>query len=494
MAQLWPKIYGDNFHSLVNDLHESYDQGYILTAFTYNSQGIPKHAWIIKTDINGNVLWDKKIGDGNYRNWFSQSTITSDEGFIISGSTGKYSSGDNDPVFIKMNVCGEVEWCRVFPSPDQNYGIDIIQLQDHSYVGLLKYYGEGPGYARISLVKMDPSGEPVWIQQLAQEDTLIYNEEGGYLYLNADGNYLVSGRAYHPGLRPFWIKTDSSGVQIWDLFWNDITGQAHQVVEISNGIFYSTGWGFNDSRPQSPILMKFDNEGNSIERFFLMGDTIHQGSASPIISLSDSTFMIGLTWKIGEFPNFNEFSAVHVTDSSGICLNRRILLNKYMVPRKIIKTNDDKILVTGSYVIDNNWDIYLWKMNADLEDDTLYTQPMVYDSLCPYQILSDTIDLDCDIFVNFEDLPTKEVYESTIKISPNPARDWSLLTFPENFKNDHIYLTVYNTFGQVVIQKEVTITNSMYTLETSGLPSGLYITICRDKKKNAARGKFVVVR
>jgi hypothetical protein len=150
--------------------------------------------------------------------------------------------------------------------------------------------------------------------------------------------------------------------------------------------------------------------------------------------------------------------------------------------------------LAGFYFVDNNFDIYLWKMNADLEDDTLYTQPMVYDSLCPYQILSDTIDLDCDIFVNLEDIPTKEVYESTIKISPNPARDWALLTFPENFKNDHIYLTVYNTFGQEVIQKEVTITNNMYTLETSGLPSGLYITICRDKKKNTARGKFVVVR
>ena len=182
-GQIWPKIYGDNFHSLVNDLSEAYDQGNILTAFTYDNQGVPEYGWIIKTDINGNLLWDKKIGNGNYRNWFSSSKITQDNGIIISGSTGKYSSGDNDPVFIKMDVCGEIEWCRTLLSPDQNYGTGIIQLDDGSYIGMLSYYGEGPEYSRISLIKMDKAGEPIWIQRLAQEDSLIYNEEGDYLYI-----------------------------------------------------------------------------------------------------------------------------------------------------------------------------------------------------------------------------------------------------------------------------------------------------------------------
>ena len=55
-AQGWPRIYGDNFHSLINDLCESYDKGFYLTAFTYNNQGVNKYGWIIKTDINGNIL------------------------------------------------------------------------------------------------------------------------------------------------------------------------------------------------------------------------------------------------------------------------------------------------------------------------------------------------------------------------------------------------------------------------------------------------------
>ena len=213
-AQDWPIIYGDNFDALIQDLQETYDRGFYLTAFTYTNQGVNKYGWIIKTDINGNILWDKKFGHGNDRNWFGDSFLTSDYGLIISGVTTKYSSGDFDPTFTKLNVCGEIEWCEVFQSPDQNYGTGIIQLANGSYIGMLEYYGEGETYARISLVKMDQSGEPLWIQRLAQEDSLIINEEGLWLYLTTDNNYLVSGYAYHPDSYPFWIMTDTTGVQI----------------------------------------------------------------------------------------------------------------------------------------------------------------------------------------------------------------------------------------------------------------------------------------
>jgi len=176
-AQYWPRIYGDDFHSLISDINETYDRGFYLTAFTYSNQGANKYGWVIKIDINGNILWDKKFGVGNDRNWFSNSFQTLDNGLIISGITNKYSSGDYDPLFIKTNVCGEVEWCRVLACPNQNFGTDVIQTVDGSYIGLLTYYGQGETYARISLVKMDQAREPLWIQRLAQEDSLITNEE-----------------------------------------------------------------------------------------------------------------------------------------------------------------------------------------------------------------------------------------------------------------------------------------------------------------------------
>ena len=148
----------------------------------------------------------------------------------------------------------------------------------------------------------------------------------------------------------------------------------------------------------------------------------------------------------------------------------------------------------GYYYVDGNWDIYMWKMNEDLEDDTLYSQPLTYDSLCPYTIISDTVDLDCSLFVNIDEIPTKEEYESTIKISPNPARDWISLTFPEIVAPGKVELVLYNVFGQEVLRKGVAPTNRMASLNISSLSSGIYFLRSKDKRNRIMTGKFVVAR
>jgi hypothetical protein len=511
-AQNWPIIYGDNIHALIQDLHETYDKGFCLTAFTYDNQGVNKYGWIIKTDLNGNILWDKKFGVGNDRNWFSNSFQTNDNGLVISGITNKYGEGDYDPLFIKTNSCGEIEWCKVFICPDINFGTDVIQTDDGSYIGLLTYYGEGETYARISLVKMDQSGEPVWIQPLAQEDTLIYNEEGHSLYLTSDTNYLISGHAYHPGKHPFWIKIDTVGIQIWDLFWNGLVGQAHQVIEIDTGKFYSTGWGIGAGHPQSPVLMTFDYDGNPVDMHFLLGDTITQGSATGIDYLNDTNLIIGIAWRSTSSPP-QDFSEIFITDTLGNILIRRLLLSEYNSPNVIIHTSDNKIIVAGNYVTDSNWDIYLWKLNSDLEDDTLYTQPLAYDSLCPYEIQSDTIDLDCGVFVNIDELPTKEEYESSIKFSPNPAKDWVVLTLPDVLASGDVELVVYDLFGKEARRcgggeawghgsgeagkqgsREVEPVNRMISLDISGFATGMYVAVVKDRKGKRYTGKFLVSR
>ena len=172
------------------------------------------------------------------------------------------------------------------------------------------------------------TGEAVWIQKLAQEDTLIYNEEGIYLYLTSDSNYLVSGEGYHPGYHPFWIMTDTAGVQIWDLFWNGLVGQGHQVLEKDTGIFYSTCWGIPPNGKQTPYLLKFDRFGNPIAQYPLMGDTIDYGSAVPITCLNDTTLVIGVAWKEVPFPVDAGFSEVFMTDTLGNLIKKTSIIDR----------------------------------------------------------------------------------------------------------------------------------------------------------------------
>ena len=207
-GQEWPKIYGDNIHAIVEDLCEDYDKGYLIGGSILKDAATFKYGWGIKTDINGTILWDKKFGNGLYQNYFIDFDKTIDGGMVLSGATSEQDV-EIDPLFIKLNSCGEIEWCRSFLSEGYNCARGIISLPDGGFIGMMNYYGGDPSNLRISLVKMDAAGEPLWIKHLAQEDSTIHNEEGYYLDLMTDGNYLVTGRCFCGGLKPFWIKIDT---------------------------------------------------------------------------------------------------------------------------------------------------------------------------------------------------------------------------------------------------------------------------------------------
>jgi len=143
----------------------------------------------------------------------------------------------------------------------------------------------------------------------------------------------------------------------------------------------------------------------------------------------------------------------------------------------------------GGFYFGNNWDIYAFKFNQDLEYDTIYTQPFVYDSLCDHPIVSDTIPLDCDI-VGVEETKTEESPQLTI--SPNPAfnrvqvklpevitthsssSDFNVTTWKYNYKVD-VLLEIYDIYGQKWYSEIMRdgVKETEITVRT--LPTGLYI-------------------
>ena len=90
VSQTWPKIY-QGTSSITSSVCavETYDHGFAILS---NIEGYTYHVlsgWLIKTDINGNVLWERNFGKTN--NYYSSSKsikATSDSGIIISMNTG----------------------------------------------------------------------------------------------------------------------------------------------------------------------------------------------------------------------------------------------------------------------------------------------------------------------------------------------------------------------------------------------------------------------
>ena len=491
-AQEWHRVYNYEYPVYVKNLQETYDKGYLLGGSHLLNVNTLHFGLIIKTDINGNKLWEKRYGDVVESTYFTHMEKTSDGGAIFSGATTENDVNYN-PLFLKVNACFEIEWCKIILSPGYDDGSFVRVLPDGSYIGMMRYYDINGQETRISLVKFHVTGEPEWIQSLLQEDTTINNAEGYHLLVTSDTNFLVSGDDGGPS--PLFVLADSAGAQEWEMKWKEdqyIWGGGFCTVEKDPGIFYSAGTRFCGRSSPAPAIFKFNNAGHQLDDFCLLSDTIYYGWALPICVFNDSTLVVGIEWE--NFTYEEGFSEVFLIDTVGIIKNRRLLLDEQRSPDDIIITFDGKILVGGTYSTSSSFDIHLFKLNENLQDDSLYSFPLNYDTLCSYQIPSDTIDLDCGIFTRINEIPAKKDYDSRIIISPNPARDWIMMTLPDILSAGTVELEVYNIFGQPVMRKKVVPSDRMFSVDLSSLSSGLYNAVCRDRGNRIFRGKFLVAR
>jgi len=496
----WVKIFGDDSHYYARNIIETYDNGFIISGISYTGSGTEiNYGIIIKTDINGNVLWEKKIGaepspgktGGNHIEKLS------DGSYILTGTTYIYDAW-GDAYILKLNACGEKEWSRIFYNMGSSeYGVDVEVMDDGSYLAMIKYWGNDLANERIWLFKIDQDGEIIWQKVYAKWTLGTNNEEGYHLLKNSNNDYLITGKyyQYNPGedtnaryKRPMFIKIDSMGNEQWHLLWGVheyFYGSCYKSRFDINGNIYSVGQNASVDPPgYQGAMFKLDENGNQLFSKNIP-DSTQAGISTTISLMQDSLLFIGTSW--ADWDN-NDHTTIYKTDTLGNIIKEKELLQESNTFNSSIITHDNKYLVTGSFVVDGNWDIYLWKFNKYLEYDSIYTQPLTYDSLCPYDIVSDTIDLDT-VTVNLQEL-YKQMHR--IKVHPNPASTKLVVTLGDLAKGTELKL--YNTNGQVVKHIQLQPYKREYKIDVVGLPSGMYVVVLLDDGKVADQEKVIIRR
>ena len=97
----WNKTYGWKKGEYGYSMQLTTDGGYILTGSTDISSPYDLDVWLVRTDSDGNKLWDKNLG-GSYRDSGQCVQQTYDGGYIITGDTGVYGANNYDVMLIKV--------------------------------------------------------------------------------------------------------------------------------------------------------------------------------------------------------------------------------------------------------------------------------------------------------------------------------------------------------------------------------------------------------
>jgi len=516
-SQTWPKYYGQtNRREYVVDVVETYDKGYLICGYYSSPDWLQRWGWLIKTDVNGNIIWEKIIENTGKRFLPFAIEQTQDGGILVCGMS---MLGDNHlPIVIKLNACGVKEWCKVFlGSPNnQSPAVDIKETETGDIIVLVNMFGSNP-HETIHIFKLSSEGEVLWQEPFATTYTYPNTnlKLGNSLLITSNGDYLISGDAYweqpwNPGgpmpLTPLLILAGSDGNEEWVLPFglNDtIIGWAWHTMEYNNS-FLSVGYK-KASNLYHGLIMSIDENGNELGSINLEFNQLNPAANSGTIryiSDIDSVFIIGADygnlswdyWPPGEIllEDIN-FDALNILGSKYYASNR--------IPYALATLNSGKYLSASTYRHSStNTDIFLAKLNLNLEYDTAYTGNFTYDSLCiPGPPQSGFIYLnDCDIVLGTE-MPTAAEYRarvSTIPITiyPNPAKDNITFALENTEHHRNIELRCFNLLGMQQHQTQISRGQQQASANVSNWQPGMYIAVVYSDGKPVGRGKFVVQR
>jgi hypothetical protein len=143
----WEKTFGERTPEIATAVIQTRDNGFLLGGWILPSD-LNKSILLIKTNNEGNVVWEKKIEAGHAKEQYTNTLgvdETNDGNYIVAGE--KIVSNDKNAWLIKIDVNGNILWDMTIGGLYDEYGCGVQQIDGENVivVGSTKSYGVG-GY------------------------------------------------------------------------------------------------------------------------------------------------------------------------------------------------------------------------------------------------------------------------------------------------------------------------------------------------------------
>ena len=240
----WDNTIGSKLNDGVTIAINASDNGYLIGGYTScdtsGDQSGSCHgdldSWIVKLDIDGNIIWQNIIG-GNNRDLLQTIISTSDGGYLlgldsnsnISGQKTENSHGGKDYWVIKIDSLGEVSWDKTIGGSLDDIIVDLKEDINNNF------YALGYSNSNISgdktqnskgaydywILKLDQIGNVIWDKTIGGSDndynaSLQYIANDDSVLIGGSSSSIISGDKSEDtrGLFDYWIvKLESDNLQ-----------------------------------------------------------------------------------------------------------------------------------------------------------------------------------------------------------------------------------------------------------------------------------------
>jgi len=143
---LWHRNYGGSKSDMA-DAIASVPGGYIVAGNTFSFGANNSKAWVLKVDLNGNLMWDEMIG-GSVYDMPTSVIVSAYGGYVIGGWTTSFGAGERDFWIFKLDGNGNLQWSRSIRRNGYTEAYSAIELGQNEFLmaGWSSAVGKGSLY------------------------------------------------------------------------------------------------------------------------------------------------------------------------------------------------------------------------------------------------------------------------------------------------------------------------------------------------------------
>jgi len=498
------KVINENIELLVGAFTEN--EEYVLGGYIFHPDDTPSYwqPYIIKLDIDGNMVWELEIEGYNYFNAIEGIGVDSETGNIYCSGTVESIGNQANVLFLEISPYGEILIEKKFSTTVEDFGGDLIVDENHVF--------ERVGYKQNNIrysqfVKRDFNGFIVWETDFTAEDNI-----GGFTEIvkGIDDHYYLSmekfGTSWDAGLAKF----NSWGQLLWHrTYGGEGNDYAYAIETDSNGAIYLTGRTESNTDGADVLLIKTNCMGLFTEPAadydYVINETQVLFENLSQYVYPDSIDGGHYIWDFGDGNVSSDINSSHNYDATGayevtltaiVCQDTSVYstciyleenslccaeVEAMPIPAFSLETTDSlsislENISSNLYEEYNNGAYILWNFgdgntSTEFSPNHTFAEANYYDVTLSVILCGDTTSVFETVKVG-EPVGIETIDENTVRIHPNPTTN--SLTIEYHTDNNEETLLLYNALGQLVHEVLLPPASNSQIIDVADFVAGVY--------------------
>jgi hypothetical protein len=260
------KMYSGSGYDRGEGIVQLEDSSYAITGSS-SSWGESSQAFLLKIDTAGNYLWSQSYGGAESEEG-KRVLYNADLGFYIAGFSNSFGAGDFDAYLVKTDLNGNKLWEKTYGKPSNWERInDAIWTKDSTILMVGEVQATNGAASDILIIHADKNGDTLWTKTFGSNG----EDRANSIISVQDSLFVIGGEMFIPDsnlVKGFILKMNAQGTIIWEDTVSDLAGK-YGVSDLSLGLNKIYAIGFREINPENfdDYVGTFDLDGNLLFQY-----------------------------------------------------------------------------------------------------------------------------------------------------------------------------------------------------------------------------------